>query len=104
MAKKSINENIVTGKTSSGIAFTLDKRIKDDARLLFGLSRIQNEDLNVMERNKALFDMLEFIFGSGDGLKAFLNEVAAKHDGVADVTSLMAELNDMFEALAVKNS
>lgn len=103
MAKKS-NENIVTGKTSSGIQFTLDKRIKDDARLLFGLSRIQNEDLDVMERNKALFNMLEFIFGSGEGLNAFLNEVAAKHNGVADVASLMAELNEMFEALAVKNS
>ena len=104
MANKSTNENLVTGKTSTGIKFTLDKRIKDDARLLYGLSRIQNEDLELMERNKALFDLLELIFGSGEGLGTFLNEVASKHDGVADVTSLMGELNDMFEALAVKNS
>ena len=101
---KSKNENIVTGKTSSGIKFTLDKRVKDDARLLFWLSRIQNEDLEVMERNKALFALLELIFGSGEGLNVFLNEVAAKHDGIADITSLMNELNDMFEALAIKNS
>ena len=104
MAKKSTSENIVSGKTSSGIQFTLDKRIKDDARLLFWLSRIQNEELSVMERNKALFSLLELIFGSGEGLNVFLNEVAAKHDGIADVTNLMNELNDMFEALAIKNS
>lgn len=103
MAKKSTNENIVKGKTSSGIQFTLDKRIKDDARLLFWLSRIQRDDLEVMERNNALFSLLELIFGSGEGLNAFLNEVANKHDGVADITSLMNELNDMFEALAIKN-
>lgn len=104
MAKKSINENIVKGKTRTGIQFTLDKRVKDDARLLFWLSRIQNESLEVMERNQALFSLLELIFGSGAGLNVFLNEVAAKHDGIADITSLMEELNDMFEALAVKNS
>ena len=104
MAKKSTNENIVKGKTSTGIQFTLDKRVKDDARLLFWLSRIQNEDMSVMERNKALFSLLELIFGSGEGLNTFLNEVAAKHDGVADITSLMNELNDLFEALAIKNS
>lgn len=103
MAKKSTNENIVTGKTSTGIKFSLDKRIKDDARLLFWLSKIQNDDLEVMERNKALFSLLELIFGSGEGLNTFLNEVAVKHDGVADITSLMNELNEMFEALAIKN-
>ena len=103
MAKKSTNENIVKGKTSSGIQFTLDKRIKDDTRVLFWLSRIQNENLEVMERNQALFSLLELIFGSGDGLNTFLNEVAAKHDGIADITSLMNELNDMIEALAIKN-
>ena len=103
MAKKSTNEYMVTGKTSSGIKFTLDKRIKEDARLLFWLSRIQNDDLEVMERNKALFSLLELIFGSGEGLNTFLNEVAVKHEGVADITSLMNELNEMFEALAVKN-
>ena len=104
MAKKSTNENIVKGKTSSGLQFTLDKRVKDDARLLFWLSRIQRDDLEVMERNQALFSLLEIIFGSGEGLNTFLNEVASKHDGVADITSLMSELNDMFEALAIKNS
>ena len=103
MAKKSTNENIVTGKTSTGIKFSLDKRIKDDARLLFWLSKIQNDDLEVMERNKALFSLLELIFGSGEGLNTFLNEVAAKHNGVADITSLMNEMNEMFEALAIKN-
>ena len=103
MAKKSTNENIVKGETSTGIKFTLDKRIKDDARLMFWLSKVQNDELEIMKRNQALFSLLELIFGSGEGLNAFLNEVAAKHNGVADVGSLMDELNDMFEALAIKN-
>lgn len=103
MAKKA-NTNIIKGKTSSGIQFCIDKRIRDDARLLFWFSRIQNENLDAMERNNALFSLLELIFGSGEGLSALLNEVAAKHDGVADIESLTQELTEMFEALNVKNS
>lgn len=101
---KAKDENIIKGKTQTGIEFTLDKRIKDDARLLFWMARIQNKDLSLQEQNSALFALLEVIFGSGEGLKVFLNEVAAKHDGVADVQSLFVELNDMFEALQIKNS
>lgn len=101
---ESINENIVKGQTKTGIQFTLDKRIKDDARLLFWLSRLQNESLDWGDRNKALFSLLELIFGTGEGLGTFMNEVAVKHNGIADIKSLMEELNDMFEALAIKNS
>lgn len=101
---KSKNENIVTGETSSGIKYTLDRRIKDDVRLLFWLKRVQDESLELMERNNALFSLLEVVFGSGEGLGMFMNEVAAKHNGVADTKSLMEEMNEMFEALAIKNS
>lgn len=101
---KSKNENLITGKTQSGIQFSINKKIKEDARLLYLLSKIQNNNLEPMERNSALFNLFELIFGSGEGVNAFLNEVAAKHDGVADITSLMTELNDMFDALALKNS
>lgn len=101
---KSKNENIVTGKTRTGIKFTLDKRIKDDTRLLFWLSKIQDEELEITQKNQALFSLLELVFGSGDGVRLFLNEVASKHDGVADPTSLINELTDMFEALNLKNS
>ena len=35
---------VVKGETKSGIKFQLDSRIKDDARLLFLLTRAQNAD------------------------------------------------------------
>ena len=104
MAKRKTDDNIVQGKTSTGIKFTLDKRIKDDARVLYWITKMDDEKLEMMERNNALFSLLELIFGSDDNLSVFLNEVAAKHDGVADVGSLIGELHDMFEALKLKNS
>lgn len=98
------NDNIVTGKTKSGIKFQLDKRISDDARLLLYLTKMQDESLDLTSKSQALFSLLELIFGSGEGLKIFMNEVAAKHNGIADVKSLIAELTDMLEALNLKNS
>jgi hypothetical protein len=98
------NENIVKGKTKSGIKFQLDKRIQDDARLLFYLTKIQDESTDINEKSKVLFSLLSLIFGSEGGLQIFMNEVAAKHDGVADVKSLIAELTEMLEALNLKNS
>jgi hypothetical protein len=98
------NDNIVTGKTKSGIKFQLDKRISDDARLLLYLTKMQDESLDLSSKSQALFSLLELIFGSGEGLKIFMNEVAAKHNGIADVKSLIAELTDMLEALNLKNS
>jgi hypothetical protein len=56
-----------------------------------------------MERGQALMSLMELMFGSGEGLETFFNEVAAKHNGIADKESLMAELSDIFEALEVKN-
>jgi hypothetical protein len=98
------NENIVTGKTKSGIKFSIDRRVKDDVRLLYWLSKVQDENTDATTRNDALFALLELIFGSDGGLYTFMNEVASKHDGVADGESLIAELSDMFEVLQVKNS
>ena len=101
---KSKNENIVKGKTRSGIAFFIDRRIKQDARFLLYLSRLQNKDADISTQSKALIDVLELFFGSEANLQTFLNEVAAKHDGVADVKSMIEELSDILEALDVKNS
>ena len=101
---KSKNENIVKGKTRSGISFFIDKRIKQDARFLLYLSRLQKKDADVSVQSQALIDILELFFGSEDNLQTFMNEVAAKHDGVADVKSLVDELSDILAALEVKNS
>ena len=97
------NVNIVTAKTKSGIKFTIDKRVKDDTRLLFYLSQLQDKSKTEMEQNSLLFQLLGLIFGSNDGLAAFLNEVAAHHDGVADPQNVLEELSDIFDALKIKN-
>lgn len=109
MSKKvEINENIVSGKTKTGIKFKVDKRIADDSRTLFYIRQMRkyrnsenNEDK--LKASDAVYDLLELIFGSGEGLAIFMNEVAAHHDGVADGKSLMAELSDIFEAAGIKN-
>lgn len=97
------NDNIIKGKTQTGIKFALDKRIKDDSRLLLYLTRMENKSKSDMERGQALMSLMELMFGSGEGLETFFNEVAAKHNGIADKESLMTELSDIFEALEVKN-
>lgn len=98
------NTNIVKGSTKSGIKYQIDVRVKDDARLLLYLSRVQSKTNEEMDKVQALMSILELLFGSGEGLEAFFNEVAVKHDGVADVGSLTDELLDIFEVLGIKNS
>ena len=98
------NENIIHGKTKSGIEFTLDKRVKDDTRLLLWLTNLQDEKKSMIQKSDALFALLRFLFGGEETLAVFMDEVAARHDGVADVRSLLAELSDMLEALDIKNS
>lgn len=95
---------LIKGKTKSGIEFTINPAIKDDSRLLYLLTKLQDETLQPMEQSKYMFSMLELIFGGGDGLANFMNAVAAAHDGVADTKNLMAEMNEMFEVLSLKNS
>lgn len=98
------NNNIIKGKTQSGIKFALDKRIQDDTRLLYYLTKMEDKNKTDLERGQALMSLMELMFGAGDGLEAFFNEVAAKHNGIADKDSLMAEMSDIFEALQLKNS
>lgn len=101
MAKKS---TIIKGATQTGIKYQIDTRIKDDARLLLYMTRIQANDTTELEKGNALMSILKLFFGTDEGIEAFFSEVAAKHDGVADISSLMDELNDIFDAMNVKNS
>lgn len=101
------NDNIVKGKTRSGIKFQIDKRIAEDNRAMYmirNLRKYRNDKEKAEEVIDSVYTLLELIFGSGDGLMIFMNEVALKHDGVADSASLMDELNDIFEACDLKNS
>ena len=104
MAKESTNENIVKGKTSSGISFVLDKRIKEDARFLLYLTQMQDESADEGEKTKAIRDMFLLIFGSQNAVIDFMNAVASVNDGICSTEKMVAELTEMFEALAVKNS
>lgn len=95
---------MIKGKTKSGIDFTLDERIKDDTRFLFYITRIRNEKLDKETRSEDVINLLTLIFGSDKGVIDFMNAVAATHDGVCDSELLLSELNEMFEAMEVKNS
>lgn len=104
---KSNKSNIVSGETRSGIKFKIDKRVKDDNRTMYYIRTMRKYKDSKDAQEKvidAVYSLLEVIFGSGEGLEIFLNEVAYRHDGVADSASLMEELNDIFEVIGLKNS
>lgn len=94
---------VIKGTTKSGIKYELDSRIKDDARLLFLMTRAQNTE-DAAEAGKYVMDLLALIFGSNDNVYAFMNEVARTHKGMCQTKDLIKELSDMFEGLNAKNS
>ncbi len=106
---KTKNENIIKGQTKSGIKFTIDKRITEDSRVMFyirNLRKYKETKIKPEEAEDALdamYSLLELIFGNKDQLMIFMNEVAARHNGVADASSMMQELNELFEACNLKN-
>ena len=95
---------MISGKTKSGIEFTLNEKIKDDARFIYYIARVKNENISKEERSEDTMNLLKLICGSDEGVIGFMDAVAATHEGVCEVTVLMSELNEMFEALNVKNS
>ena len=94
---------MVKGKTKSGIKYQIDERIKDDARVLFILTKLQEvakaeaSAENVTKGGKLVFDLLALIFGSDDGIVAFMDEVARHNKGVCDTKVMIAEIMDIFE-------
>lgn len=94
---------VVKGTTTSGIKFKLNSDIKDDARLLFLLTKAQNAE-DAVEASKAIVKLMELIFGDEDSVYAFMGEVASKHKGVCHVKDMLAELQEMFDAINAKNS
>lgn len=102
--KAPAEDTLIRGMTRSGIEFKIDQRIKDDARAMRYMTMMQNKSLDIFKQSEALFSLLELMFGAQEGLTVFMNEVAAHHNGVADVHSLIEELTDMFESIKLKNS
>ena len=95
---------MVKGKTQSGIKYSLDERIKDDARLLYILIQIQSDKVSVERKGALIFQFLNMIFGNDDKVMEFMDEVASKHDGICSNDVLIAEINDIFSAIGAKNS
>lgn len=99
---------IVKGVTKSGIEFKLDSKIKEDTRLLFLMTMAQKYDpedsASMVKANDAMMQLLTLIFGTDEGVLAFMNEVAVKHKGVCDAKHMIAELNEMLDAISGKNS
>lgn len=98
-----LKEYMVSGTTKSGIAYTIDTRVRKDTRFLRLLTKMQNKKISDIERAEALFSLLELMFGGEVGLSNFENEVAFRNDGVCTTETLMVEFNEIFEALNLKN-
>lgn len=94
---------IIKGETKSGIKFTLNSDIKEDTRFLLYYVNMFDESVPAIEKGKAIIDILELVFGSREGAAQFMDAVASVHDGVCKTEIMMEELNEMFEALNVKN-
>lgn len=96
-------DRIVSGKTSSGIEFKIDRRIREDARFLYYLTKAQDENSGVNEKSKAIVGLLGIVFGPDEGVINFMNAVASVHEGVCSVENMLSELMEIFNALDVKN-
>lgn len=94
---------LIEGETRSGLKFRIDPRVREDTRLLYLMTTLEKESLETKIRTRALFDLLEVVFGSGEAFLTFQNEVAIRHNGVADTASLIEEITDIFEAVKLKN-
>jgi len=97
---------IVKGQTKSGIQFQLDDNIKDDARFIFIMSRLQTDEMreNPHEALKVLRSLFNLIFGTDEATMTFMDAVATAHGGICSVKNLISEINEMFEAINAKNS
>ena len=93
---------MIKGKTSSGLQYQINPKVKDDVRILMYLNQITNEDVDAKDKSEAFGNFLTLIFG--DQVPAFLNEVAARHDGVADYKSVNAELLEILGNENLKKS
>ena len=98
---------MVKGKTKSGIKFQIDERIKNDARFLFYVNKL-NKAKATKDNAEPIADyvmsLIEIIFGGEQGAITFMNEVAAKNKGVCDTLTMMNEISEIIDATNLKNS
>lgn len=97
--------DIISGTTKSGIEFEIDKGIFDDIRVVRSLSKITSERAHErpMESASAIFDLCKVIFGSDEGVDAFIERIAESNDGRCDTATFMRELKEILEVANTKN-
>ncbi len=93
---------MIKGKTSSGLQYQINPNVKNDVRILMYLDQITSPIYDASEKMRAFGDFLKLIFG--DQVSAFMNEVAARHGGVADIDSVNAELTEILGNENLKKS
>lgn len=92
---------MITGKTKSGIKFSINENVKKDTRFIQYATEMQSGD--EMEQTQAFFDLMKMMFGGRKGLIAFQEEVAKKHDGICDTEILTKEFTEIIEIAGLKN-
>ena len=96
-------EYLIEGKTKSGIAFALDPRVKNDSRFLHCLVKMRDKS-DRMKQAEYMYRLLDMMFGGDEGVILFENEIAKHHNGICTEKDLINELQDIFEAMNLKNS
>lgn len=91
---------MIEGKTKSGIEFNIDENIKGDPRLVYLIGKMMRMSDDGVEASKALSNMLDLVLG--DKAMEFMDQAAKIHKGLT-IEKMMAELNEIFEALNAKN-
>lgn len=83
----------ITGKTKSGFKYKIDKRSLTDYRNLKILARAQNDEL-------AMLEIIERVLGK-EGEDRLMKHV--EKDGYVSTDDISKEVQEIFEAAAVKN-
>lgn len=102
MAEKK-KDYIISGKTSCGIHFSIDSRVKQDSRFLHYLVKMRDKSDRIAQAS-AMFSLLDMLFGGDEGVMVFENEIAKRNEGICTEKELVAQLQEIFEAMNLKNS
>lgn len=96
---------MIEGKTKSGIEFSIDEAVLDDPRLLRRIQKFDKiKEADPMRAINETMSFLELIFGTGDNLDLFMDEIAAHNDGKLTTKIFITELSDILDHLKLKNS
>lgn len=95
---------MIEGKTKSGIEFSIDEAVLDDPRLLRRIQKFGKiKDEEPLKAINEVMEFLELIFGTGENLDTFMNEIAAHNGGKCSTKIFVKELNDIIKHLKIKN-